>query len=197
MAKRDGRRARRAAAKKRAAAYDTRSQERLARQLAALPLEGAWVDPAWERTGLTPVVMARRGGDGALYVGRFLVDLLCLGVKQAHLEVKVSDALLVRIRDRLAPPGRALVSVPPEQAASIVEAARTFAAACGLSPHDGYAKASAVLSGIDVSGAAGITTGQDGMPYLMPGPKDDVAAIVAILEAQLGKDGFLVADRAR
>ena len=48
------------------------------------PILGCWIMSDWKKEGITPVVVARQPGPDKVIFAVCLVDLYCLGVKDAY-----------------------------------------------------------------------------------------------------------------
>lgn len=144
-------------------------------------------------SGLGEVVVVRPKSGGRLAIGVFLVDVYCLGVKNAfYFEVDGSelDGLLDRVfRSSPEPPdlhsgawGRKLV-----------ERAVDYARKLGFAPHRNYKKAARVFGGIDPKECAEVFTfGHQGKPLFIAGPNESqekCRLIRRILERKCGVGG--------
>jgi len=159
-------------------------------QISRWPILGAWVSGLGEHT-LSQVLMARRRPDGALAVSSFLLDLQCLGVKDAVFWAKMDDMQLLDLLER-ATGVMSLTECSAEDAARVVEVGVSYAASIGFGPHPDYQKARRIFEGLD-AGASELevaTGGPGGKPYFMSGPYDEVEGILQTLLERLGPDGF-------
>jgi yecA family protein len=126
-------------------------------------------------------------------VGLFLVDVWCLGVKDAFGEHDIPDGLADELIDnRLSEEQRE--AVHPTCAKKLIEGASAYAERLGFAPHRDYRKGRKVLSGLDASLCpTEFTFGRNGKPCYMRGPHDDndrADRILAILTARCGEDGY-------
>lgn len=61
------------------------SPEKYIRQKARdLSIHECWINTGWDEDGLAHIMLARKHSNGNLTVGMYLVDLKCLGVKDAQ-----------------------------------------------------------------------------------------------------------------
>jgi hypothetical protein len=137
---------------------------------------------------LTEVVVARRGPAGEIAAGICLLDLDCLGVKNAFASL-LSQTDYEYMKSRLATPK---VAVGLDLAAKVIGAGIDYATELGFEPHPDFAEMEPLLAGAqpalcDVRVRVG---GDDGKPLYVAGPNDDVEAIMAVLTRRLGSDGF-------
>ncbi|MCX6956155.1 MAG: UPF0149 family protein [Verrucomicrobia bacterium] len=153
----------------------------------------AFIEKSWRTSGLTQLIVARIRDDGRTDIGFFLVDLWCLGVKDAFLYDDSSEAELRELlTERL--PEEFRERFHPACAKKMIDGALAYAEALGFAPHRDYRKARRALSGLDATACPEtFTFGRDGRPCYVEGPHDTderTERILAILEARCGSDGF-------
>jgi len=153
----------------------------------------AYIEKNWELIGITFVLVCRTRDDGLTDVGAFLVDLYCLGVKDAFFEAEMSKAELdTLLIERL--PEEFRERIHPACAKKLIEGAIDYAETLGFAPHRDYRKARKVLSSLDAAACPReFTYGCDGRPCYVRGLNDSeerTDRILAILDARLGPDGF-------
>ena len=153
----------------------------------------AFITKNWRETGLANVVVARIDDDGGATVGFFLVDHLCLGVKDAFLLDDLMENDLGEIIEERFPEGD-MERLHPAWAKKFVEGAVAYADNLGFAPHRDYRKARRALSGIDTSICTEtFAYGENGRPHFVQGGMEDeerTARILAALDARLGPDGY-------
>jgi hypothetical protein len=142
-----------------------------------------------DRSGLVGVVVARRGRGRRVSVCGYLVDVDCLGVK---------NALGPRVMDEsdLGPYARAFFDAfdsPPqpatvEVASRLVWGAVDYARGLGFEPHPDFSAAAGHL-GERLPGH-GIRFGRDGKPFYVQGPHDDAARILRTLDQTVGEGNY-------
>ena len=160
-------------------------------QIATWPVPESYMPSNLLEMGLGDVVISRRMG-AQVAVGVFLVDIGCLGVKDAFLSV-VSPAeyegLLDHIRER-----EPLVPIQPEYARKLIEGVVKYAADLGFAPHPDYHSASTVFGALDPGSCdATFQFGKDGKPFYCSGPSEGPARRQQILDTltkRCGPDGF-------
>lgn len=151
-----------------------------------------WHDPATdESTGglLTALVARRRGQRRGATVCVYLLDIWCLGVKNALGPETMGEQALRRLTDRAfggyeAPPIRA----PIELVRELVLGAAGYARELGFAPHPDFEQARPHLGSWTGPGAIGF--GCNGRPTYVSGPYDDVDRILRTLERAVGRKGF-------
>jgi len=153
------------------------------------PIMGSWVMEGWQKTGLTPVVLARQQAEDKVIFGVYMVDLYCLGVKDAYCN---GDFSLKQFQSNLAK----MCSGAPEPcdlglAHELVYGAINFARRYGFEPHPDFALASWVLDAPETHPQKyELAFGKDGKPFFISGPHDDVERIVAKLRRTAGDGNF-------
>lgn len=163
------------------------------RASASWPVHEVLISKGWERPGeLIEVLVTRRSPLGQIACGVFLVDLGCLGVKNAFGRVFDSEAeYRHELRDGFAE-RQPRVRGDLNLAAKIIREAIAYARDLGFEPHRDYHPASFVLSGADPDACPSKISlgGPDGKPSYVAGPYDRSRAIVNKLMKRLGPEGF-------
>ena len=145
-------------------------------------------------SGCGYLVVSRFRADDRVEAGFFLLDVFCLGVKDAgfHQFSGIADYQEGLI-DRLFPDGNS-VRMTPEAARKLTEDAISYARGLGFSPGADYKKASRVFGGITTANCVEqFVFGQDDKPLYIQGPSDSPARVERILralEARCGEDGY-------
>jgi hypothetical protein len=151
-----------------------------------------WLDPGADdgTGGLVSVVVARRRRNRrGVTVCVYLVDVYCLGVKNAMGPDTIEDQALRRLIDRVfsgyhAPPMQA----PIELARDLVHGAADYAHGLGFAPHPDFEQARAHLGAW--TGPSAITFGRDGKPNYIEGPYDNPRHVLRTLRRAVGRNGF-------
>jgi hypothetical protein len=145
-------------------------------------------------SGFGYLVVSRFKADGRVESGFFLLDVFCLGVKDAgfHDFNSIADYQESLI-DRLFPDGNQ-VRMTPAAARKLTEDATSYGRELGFSPGVDYKKASRVFGGITTAGCdEEFTFGKDGKPLYVQGPSDSPARVERILralDARCGEGGY-------
>lgn len=141
--------------------------------------------------GLGNLVVSRRAAN-RVAVGVFLVDVFCLGVKDAFFDVvslEKYQSLLASIR-RDGP----YVPIHPTCARKLVEEAVGYASSLGLDPHKDYRLAKAIFGDLDASVCpTSFEFGKDGKPLFFAGPNETPKRCRQILDTlakHCGQDGY-------
>jgi hypothetical protein len=142
--------------------------------------------------GIGNLVVSRRLGSGDLAASVFLVDVFCLGVKDAFFRVISRDEYEDFI-DQASQHGP-MNFMEPSCIRKLIEGAIAYARDLGFNPHKDYQLAKKMLEGIDAQ-ACSMTFefGKDGKPFFMSGPNETPARsrqIIETLTKRCGPDGF-------
>lgn len=139
--------------------------------------------------GLVCALVARQHRHDKVSVCGYLIDVHCLGVKNA-LGPRVMDEVdLVAFRRNYfgAYDADPLVA-PLELAQQLVFGAVDYARALGFEPHADCADVVGHLG--EWTGGCDIEFGRDGMPFYVQGPYDDARRIVQTLDASVGPGNY-------
>ena len=154
----------------------------------------AYIGKDWKEQGMANVLVARLRSDRPPEFSVFLLDLFCLGVKDAMYHSDITES---EYRDFLAGPiSESLgLSIHPACAKKMIEGAIEYAEKFGFAPHRDYRKARRVLSGIESGDCPEIFSfgDEDGRPCYVRGPDDSeerVDRVLSLLELKCGPDGF-------
>lgn len=151
-----------------------------------------WHDPASDESigGLVTALVARRRRHrrGAT-VCVYLLDVYCLGVKNAMGPDSMDEQALRRFTDRAfgayeTPPIPAPIGLVRE----LVLGAADYARQLGFTPHPDFEQARTHLG--PWSGPSAISFGCNGTPTYISGPYDDTDQILRTLERAVGRNGF-------
>lgn len=125
----------------------------------------------WDR-GIGNLIIARRSPNGRIVMGAFLVDVFCLGVKNA-LWKEVGDAEYKAIVNKLAGSGGPNRNISPERFSKLVHCAVDYAQSFGIPPHPDFLTTRHLMDGIDPSLCDDeFEFGKDGKPFYIAGPYD-------------------------
>lgn len=171
-----------------------------------------WVNAGWSRSveldgaaqwaGLDPGAPDAEYGRGLIsvlvalesprsskaQVAGFLLDVWCLGVKNALPPEPMNTARLARHRAEYFSAYAAHVQVPAELVRALVFGAADYARSLGFEPEADFDEAAAVLG--KSAGPYPIRFGRDGKPFYVNGPYDDPESVLATLRGAVGEQGF-------
>lgn len=153
----------------------------------------AYVPENLFETGIGQVLIYHRKADGWCECGGFLLDVFCLGVKDAFFEEADEREIRRRVEGYSQELGR-LRLAEPLGVRKLIEDAVAYARNLGFSPHRDYKKARKIFRRIP-AGSCSTTfpLGKDGKPFYISGPShspEKVNVIMSVLRAKCGSDGF-------
>ena len=142
--------------------------------------------------GIGYVILGRTISPTKVATGVFLVDVYCLGVKNAFYAERTHEQLSEMI-DKLTGENP-IVDIAPECARKIVDGAIAYAKEFGFVPHADYPPAGALFGDIDAGACrTEYEFGKDGKPLYISGPNDTPAKIrkvIRTLTAMVGEGNF-------
>jgi hypothetical protein len=145
------------------------------------PVVQAMASTALRDDGIGYLVIARQEPEGGTVFASFLVDIYCLGVKDAFWDAGTMEDFreMIRMMEEV----QSLSPISPACLAKIVKGAVEYAQSFGFSPHPDYRHASLLLEGIDPSTCREeFEYGKDGKPFYFRGPNESLAQARAIAE---------------
>jgi hypothetical protein len=146
----------------------------------------------WE-TGIGDLAIARQESEGQLVFGFFLVDVYCLGVKNAMWRAGTPgdfEELIHHIEQN-----QTMRPILPACLVKIIKGAVEYAQSYGFAPHADYRHAAMLLEGIDPSTCPQeFRFGHDGRPLYIQGPHESPAEVMAIVQqVQLAGGNYTLA----
>lgn len=170
-----------------AAAVPTqKANERLA---AASPFGPAFMSASWRSTDendppLVSLLLSRALADGTFVVTMCLVDRTCLGIKNAYVTAPLTRTGLDDMVDRLQEAhAEGVEEVSVLEAQSVLFNALDYAASIGFAPHRDFVSA---MVGPRPETLLDTPLARPSRPVYVPGPDDDVARVVRVLQAKVG-----------
>jgi SEC-C motif len=155
------------------------------------PIEACYLNADWKERGLARIVVTRSQENGKAMLGVFLVDIFCLGVKDAFCNEGLSRR---QIEDELLPrfyqnemPTRVGINFAKEIICGAVE----YAKSVGFEPHPDFELSRHVLGTEEFSTTRSLKFGgPEGKPLYIAGADDDAATVLQKLRKRLGENGF-------
>jgi hypothetical protein len=149
------------------------------------------VNEDYKDSGMAIVLVARQHKTGNITFSSFIVDIFCLGVKDANSAFNRTEDEYVDYKDQVYSHGPE-VPISYDLAHNIIFGAIDYAKKLGFSPHKDWEtaqfmlepKASANVQKIDLD------FGKDGKPFFMSGPYDKVDSILNKLRSAVGEGNF-------
>ena len=162
----------------------------VASNLNLLPFAGADKEQKEDMdTGFAVVTVARQPGFNRIVFCNYLVDIWCLGVKDASGPRKVAVEDYKDFIDYAYQPFEGgPVEIPLELAQAIVFGGAEYAAHLGFQPHRDFEKARPLLG--EWSGQPALNFGRNGKPFYFVGPYDNPNKILKTLRETVGEGNF-------
>lgn len=155
------------------------------------PVDRCLINTDWKKTGLARIIVIRRHENERFIIGVYLVDIFCLGLKNAFCNAGLNEKT---IKETLIPRcfmGDSFEEIDLGYVKEIIFGAIAYAQELGFDPHPDSKLARKVLGVAEIANQHGIRFGgPDGKPLFIAGPDDDARAIMRKLADRLGKDGF-------
>ena len=175
------------------------SPENYIRQKArTLPIDECWINSEWKESAMANILVSRRHTNGNLTIGMYLVDLNCLGVKDA---VYWFNNYEHEFRELLRQAGESMEmkKISYALAHNIIYAGIEFAEDYGFKPHVNFTAVAQYILEEDTEDIdlIEIEFGSDGKPVYVKGPLDNdtkVAKVLAQLEKTAGQGNYTFVD---
>lgn len=151
------------------------------------------ISQSWQdTTQLCQVAVARQSpATGEVVVGGFVVDLACLGVKNALTNLYPSAAVYRREYHQHLLASQPMMDCDLDLAAKVIEESIIYARSLGFKPHSDATMALKILGDAHPENRAEtIPLGKDGKPLFVNGPYDDVERILRILNRNVGQGNY-------
>jgi hypothetical protein len=158
----------------------------------ASPIHECLVPETLFELGIGDVLFSRKLPNGDIAASLFLLDVHCLGVKNAFFRV-FSEYDYRTLLQEISGHG-ALQELDPACVRKLVEDAEAYATDLGFSPHPDYHLSRQIFGDVDKEACPmSFQFGKDGKPFYMSGPRDSPAKskrIVDTLAKRCGPGGF-------
>ena len=156
------------------------------------PLHECLVAKEWREPGaIVQILVSRRSPEGQIAAGVFLVDLGCLGVKNAFGRVFTTQGEYVAELRKGVLAHQEMIPADLNLAAKIIREGVAYARELGFRPNRDIRDAQLVLGDADPDACdEEIPLGKEGKPIFVSGPYDNVERILDKLTRKLGPDGF-------
>ena len=156
------------------------------------PLLECLVSRDWQTPGeIVQTLVARRSPAGDVAAGVFLVDLGCLGVKDAFASLFASQAAYERGVRKTITSQQPMIATDLNLVAKIIREGIAYARQFGFSPHRDYYEPALLLAEADPDACpASVPLGFEGKPHFINGPYDNVPKILRQLTKTAGPGNF-------
>jgi hypothetical protein len=154
------------------------------------PILGCWIMAGWKKAGITPVVVARQQDPDKVIFAVCMVDLYCLGVKDAYANADYSQAKFLRELPRMC--SNAPEECPVELAHEVIYGGLEYAQRYGFQPHHDFTAqhCDLVLDPPETHPRKNhVKFGQKGKPLFVSGPYDDEHRINSVLKTLMSTAG--------
>ena len=158
---------------------------------ASAPIHECLIPESLFDIGIGDVIVSRKMPNGFIGAAFFLVDVFCLGVKDAFYDVLSPAEYDFRLSGLQHETFRA---IDPTCARKLVEGAEAYARDLGFTPHPDYQHARQIFGDLDATACpTRYVFGKDGKPFFMSGLYDTPAHCHKILDTltrRCGPEGF-------
>jgi hypothetical protein len=179
------------AEKRRAEALDAGLPARVLRAAGA-PIQHCFLSADLFEIGIGTMILARGVTRHHLAVGVFLLDVFCLGIKDAMFKSLESDELAIYLEKTSA--GSPPVSLQPSDARKLLRDLAAWSQSIGFMPHPDFTAVERIFGDISANESeADFPFGRDGKPVYIPGPFESATVVrrrVEQLKKHLGEGGF-------
>lgn len=158
------------------------------------PILGCWLTSGWKKAGITPVIVARQQEPEKVIYTVCLVDLYCLGVKNAYAKADCSKAKFLRELPHMCVGAPEQCSV--ELAHEIIYGGLEYAQRYGFQPHRDFTAqmCDQVLDPPETHPRKNhVKFGSKGKPLFVSGPYDDerrIKSVISTLMSTAGEGNF-------
>jgi hypothetical protein len=179
------------AEKRRTEALDAGLPARVLRAAEA-PIQHCLLSANLFELGIGTMILARGVTRYHLAVGVFLLDVFCLGIKDAMFKSLESDELEMYMEATNA--GSVPVSLQPGDARKLLRDLAAWSQSIGFPPHRDFAAIERIFGDVSADASdADFAFGRDGKPLYIPGPFESATLVrrrVEQLKKHLGDGGF-------
>ncbi len=170
---------------------DYAAKKRLIKSAYTFPIDHVYINSDWKESGLARITVSRLQANGRLILANFLVDIFCLGVKDAFCHADIAREEML---DEILPAcyfDQEPIQVQLNCAKSIIFGAIAYAQKLGFQAHSDFNLARYVLGDETITQEHDITFGgPQNKPFYIAGPHDDIAKIQRQLIKEVGVNGY-------
>ena len=159
----------------------------------SLPIHECLINPDWQESGMATLLISRKQPSGNLVAGVYLVDVLCLGLKNTYFFFNQTPRYYEEELQDLIFTHQTYVPCDYVLAHNIIYGAIAYAEDLGFKPQKDFAVTQYLLAEDDESvELIELEFGRDGQPCYIVGPYDNTSLIVGKLKAAVGEGNFIV-----
>ena len=166
-----------------------------AKPYAHFPIHECLIPNDLFETGIGELIVTRRAPNGNIAFSAFVIDVFCLGVKDAMFSVASEYDYDEKIKLAMTQAtGRQFISIDPSSGKKLLDGLIQYAKDLGFSPHADCKNAYDIFGDIDANASTmEFTYGKDGKPFYINGPYEsegDSRRIINTLIKSCGAGGF-------
>ena len=159
---------------------------------AQAPIQHCFLTEDLFEIGIGTLVVARGATQHHVAISSFLIDVFCLGIKDAMFRrLEGEEFEMYMARTDLGSP---TISVDPGYARKLLREVAAWSQSIGFAPHRDFTAVERIFGDVSADASeASFQFGRDGKPVYIPGPMDTAPLIrqrVEQLRKHLGDDGF-------
>ena len=139
--------------------------------LTKFPLHKCCIGKNWQKTGISNVVIIRKVFDESFIAEIYLVDIWCLGVKDAFIRKNLSNSDLQYLCNNISLASDGVIEISYEDARSIVLGSLNYAAKIGIQPHPNWHSSNNMIEP-NRTFENKFEFGKKGKPLYVAGPHD-------------------------
>lgn len=175
--------------KKQQAAAQQLSPEKYIKQRArSLEIGKCYITDDIEECGEGHIVVTRKHTGGRISAAFFLVDTLCLGLKDSFYKLRLEEAELEEILDN----GMTFKECSYDEAHNWIYGAISWAEEVGIEPHKSFAITQYMLEeDTDDIPLIDFEFGEDGLHYLMANDNQEASRYLPLLDKNLGEGNYM------
>ena len=161
-----------------------------------LPVHECYITDGWQEMGIATVVVTRQQPSGNLIVGTYLVDTMCLGVKDTYYQYNATTWEYEELMDKMNV-SQTMVPCDYVLAHNVIYGAIAFAEELGFSPHKDFSSVSAYILEEDDDQVEFIDLefGRDGEPVLFVNWGVNPTRYIKQLDQSVGEGNYQVVYR--
>jgi len=150
-----------------------RTEEDFARLSVKWPVKECWIIKDCQEIGKTTAMIIKTMPNGKIFMVGFLLDLWCLGVKDAYVGINADEETIKKLLEEMSKAGPGIESISYEDARSMVFGCLKYAESIGFAPHAEWSKIKYAIeperSFVDKFKFGYV----DGKPFYAQGPFDE------------------------
>lgn len=159
---------------------------------AQTPVQHCYLTDTVFELGMGTLVLARGASSHHFALGSFLIDVFCLGIKDAMFESveRESFELYMDATDAASP----MVAIDPSYARKLLQDLDAWSQSIGFAPHRDFRAVERMFGDVSADTCDAVFQfGRGGRPVYVPGPYETAPLIrrrIGQLQKRLGDDGF-------